>query len=152
MLQDVNQMEWDTCQSNVIFLYLHPQLPSLSLCVYLGSCCSRISSVLPWPLPLPSSLPTQVAFLPVASQTGLYQWQRQREREKEKEREEGMEREGKDSRRQDGLEKVFYSVWIELLQDLNLLATLEAYSFFKEQTFRNSQKVFTTNPIIRLSE
>lgn len=81
MLQDVNQMEWDTCQSTIIFLYLHQRPPTLSLCVYLGRGCSRISSVLPWPLPLPSTQPTQVAFLPVASQTGLYQLQRLKERE-----------------------------------------------------------------------
>lgn len=55
------------CQTTIIFFYLHSLLPYLSLCAYLGSGCSRISSALPWPLPLPSTLPTQVAFLPAAS-------------------------------------------------------------------------------------
>lgn len=74
------------CQTTIIFLYLHSFLPYLALCAYLGSGCSPISSALPWPLPLPSTLPTQVAFLPAASQqactsSGEREWERQLDRD-----------------------------------------------------------------------
>lgn len=85
------------CQTTIIFLYLHSFLPYLALCAYLGSGCSRISSALPWPLPLPSTLPTQVAFLPAASQQACTT---SRERERESERDSWIEMEGKDCRRQ----------------------------------------------------
>lgn len=77
------------CQTSIISLYLHTLLPSLALCVYLGSGCSWISSALPWPLPLPSNLPTQVESLPAASQQACTSG---RETVREMDRREGRQR------------------------------------------------------------
>lgn len=98
------------CQTTIIFFYLHSLLPYLSLCAYLGSGCSRISSALPWPLPLPSTLPTQVAFLPAASHQACTSG-------RERERERGLDEEGGQRLQKANIqeEKVYKSVWGKLL-------------------------------------
>lgn len=115
-LQDANQMGRDTCQTTIIFLYLHPRLPSLSLRVYLGSGCSRISSVLPWPL-APSLYSAHSGCIPACCQPSRPVPVAGREREKEGRMERERGGEGKDGRRQrtSGEEKVSSSVWGKLL-------------------------------------
>lgn len=99
------------CQTTIIFLYLHSFRPYLALCAYLGSGCSRISSALPWPLPLPSTLPTQVAFLPAASQQACTS-HREREWERQLDRDGGQRLQKANKILE---EKVYKSVFGELL-------------------------------------
>lgn len=106
----VNQMGRETCQTTVIFLYSHPQLQSLSLGVYLGRGCSRISSVFPWPLPPLSTLPTQTALLPTKQ---AYTSGTEREGERERARIDGGWRAKTAESKQHPVGKKFLIQWEE---------------------------------------
>ena len=78
-----------------IFTFISPI--ALTVCLpwqrlFSDQLCADLASA-----PFPSTLPTQVAFLPAASQTGLYQQQRGRERTRKRG---GWRGRAKDGRRQ----------------------------------------------------
>lgn len=164
MLRDVNQMGRDTCQTTIIFLYLHPRLPSLSLCVYLGSRCSRIRSVLPWPLP-PSLYSAHSGCIPACCQPSRPV--PVAEREKDRQKEGWMESEGKDSRRQRTSGKKKFSLQYEenFWYELKLLETARQEHSLPNcscrhaklgQTFKEAHKIkhpiITMKPVNRLEK
>lgn len=57
----------NTCQTTLIYLYLHLQLPCCSLCVYLGRGCSWINLCVGLTSAPSSTLPTRVVFQRVKS-------------------------------------------------------------------------------------